>query len=194
MKRREHLTTCAAFAMTVAAAAPTQSAGAPSAWTIASVNTQLQVSINALLLPLTRGAFKSPRGAIVLDFDRPSRSSIEIAADVNSIEVSDPSIRSFVLGESVFAAARFPTIGFRSTSIAKLDDVRARVIGDLTLRGVTRVIALELALEPDSGKPGGIGGFVARGQLNRLEFGIAAGYPLVTSQVDLLLNSGKTPR
>ena len=44
-------------------------------------------------------------------------------------------------------------------------------------------------LEPLPGMPGQVGAMTARARLNRLEFGINSGYPLITSQIDILVTS-----
>ena len=164
-------------------------AAAQNAWAIAANYTRLGVSLNALFLPETRAEFKALRGNVLIDEKRPTRSLIALVADISSIEVSTPSVRSFLLGDQILDAARFPTLTFRSTGIVKTDALHATLSGALTLRGVTRPIDMEIEFEPKPGRLGQISGLTARGKLNRLEFGITRGYPLVTSEVEIVLTS-----
>ncbi len=66
---------------------------------------------------------------------------LEGSARVNSISVIEPAaMRASVLGPEFFDAARHPEIRFRSTEVRLTDDGRAAVDGELTMRGITRLV------------------------------------------------------
>jgi polyisoprenoid-binding protein YceI len=86
-----------------------------------------------------------------------------------------------MLGPRWFDAAQFPTMTFRSTSVELTGANTARVIGDLTLHGVTKPVALDVTFNGGYAghpmDPNGRIGFSARGSLRRSEFGMGYGVP-----------------
>jgi polyisoprenoid-binding protein YceI len=79
----------------------------------------------------------------------------------------------------------FPLITFRSTRVEPQGDDHARVIGDLTIKGVTREVVLDTELTGRGKAPGGpaLMGFEARTQIARSDFGITMNMALETGGV-----------
>jgi polyisoprenoid-binding protein YceI len=68
--------------------------------------------------------------------------ALEGSAKAESISIVEPAeFRAHVLGDEFFDAANHPEVSFRSTSIELSEDGRARVEGELTIRGTTRPLA-----------------------------------------------------
>ncbi len=67
----------------------------------------------------------------------------------------------------------------------KIDDRTIRVDGDLTLLGVTRPLSVEVTVARDPRGAHGRLGFEAHARINRLEFGMNAGFPVVSGEIDL---------
>ena len=90
-------------------------------------------------------------------------------------------------------AAAYPTIGFTSTSVTQTGPGTARIVGDLTLHGVTHPVTLDAKFNA-----GGINpldhkytiGFDATGHIKRGDFGVTKYVPLVGDQVDLIISAG----
>ena len=93
----------------------------------------------------------------------------------------------YLRSEVFFNVARFPDISFVSTSVEKRDEQHARVTGDLTMLSVTRPISLdvEFARMPANQRIG----FKATGVINRLDFGMNAGYPLISDAIHLTVTT-----
>ena len=67
--------------------------------------------------------------------------ALEGAAKVDSISIVEPEqLRAHVLGEEFFDAANHPAVSFRSTGVEVSEDGRARVEGELTIRGTTKPV------------------------------------------------------
>jgi polyisoprenoid-binding protein YceI len=82
-----------------------------------------------------RASFADVEGTLSADGDA---LALEGSARVDSISIAEPAVlREHVLGQGFFDAERNPEIAFRSTSVRLVDDNRAEVDGDLTIRGVT---------------------------------------------------------
>jgi polyisoprenoid-binding protein YceI len=82
-----------------------------------------------------RASFADVAGSLSADCDA---LALEGAARVDSISIAEPAVlRQHVLGHAFFDAERSPEIAFRSTSVRLVEDNRAEVDGDLTIRGIT---------------------------------------------------------
>ena len=123
----------------VAATIPAQSR---SSWKIDPSQTHVRFWVDAIGWPRTAGEFKSFEGRIEIDFDRPSRSRVDFRVAAKSVDVNSATMDDYLRSEVFLNVARFPSMGFVSTSVEKRDEHLARVTGDLTMLGVTRPISL----------------------------------------------------
>lgn len=124
---------------------------------------------------------------LTLDPRNPAAASLTAEVDATSIETDypDPASLDFnatLRGETWLDAARHPKMTFRSTRIEMTGPQTATIVGDLTLRGVTRPVRLEARFNGGYAHnpydtAGARIGFSARGVLNRGDFGIDYGIP-----------------
>ena len=84
------------------------------------------------------------------DPDKPKQSSTEFTMQVDSLEVSKPSLKNMIMGEDLFHASRYKTVNFKSTQFKPNGTNRYQVMGQLTLRGVTRPVVFDTTLTPKS--------------------------------------------
>jgi polyisoprenoid-binding protein YceI len=80
-------------------------------------------------------------------------------------------------------------MGFVSTSVEKRDEHIARVTGDLTMLGVTRPISLDVEVARKLAGANHRVGFKATGVINRLDFGMNSGYPLISDAIHLAVTT-----
>jgi polyisoprenoid-binding protein YceI len=73
--------------------------------------------------------------------------------------------------------------------VEKLDSRTARVIGNLTMLGVTRPIVLMVNVEPDPSAKGRAVAFVATGTITRSEFGMTFGLPLIDDALEVTVKT-----
>src|SRR5690606_7293361 len=64
-----------------------------------------------------------------------------------------PSLRNMVMGEDLFHASRYKTVKFKSTQFKSNGANRYQVLGQLTLRGVTRPVVFDTTLTPNKSNP-----------------------------------------
>lgn len=112
-----------------------------------------------------------------LDFDRsePGAARVEAVIDMTSLDVANDDFAKTLMGPNWFDAARHPQATFRSTAIDITGPDSAVLTGDLTLRGVTRPVSLDITFNggaQDILRGGYVVGFSARGAVNRDDFGI----------------------
>ena len=142
---------------------------------------------------LTR--IRVPTQASSLDKLRPStRSDNETgrAVQSQSVDVGSTSFSDYVRSAAFLDSAKYPSIDFNSTSVQRINDHTVRVSGQLTLLGVTKPLSVDVtvARENAAGRPRLA--LRAQTRIDRLEFGMNSGFPLVSRDVDLTISSEAT--
>jgi len=171
--------------------APAIAAGAAN-WRIDPARTEIAFAIDAVGYPRTEGRFERFDGRISIDFERPERSSVAFHVRADSVDVGSASFSDYLRSPAFLDAEKHPTIDFVSTSVEKLSDRAVRVSGDLTLLGVTKPLTVEVAVERAAGGKGRLE-FEAQTRIDRLEFGMNSGFPLVSREVRLTIRSAAAP-
>jgi polyisoprenoid-binding protein YceI len=115
-----------------------------SAWALDPAATRIEFSVRNLSVARVDGTFRLASGHVTLDDEDPSRSTIEAVIDAASVDTSEPKRDAHVRGADFLDAVRYPTITFRSTRIERADDGHWKVTGDLTLRGRTHPVLLDV--------------------------------------------------
>jgi polyisoprenoid-binding protein YceI len=140
-----------------------------------------------------RGAFNEFTGTAVIDGDDPSRSSVSITIEVPSIDTRSAQRDEHLRGNDFLDAATYPQITFTSTGIAYGGDNSFDVIGDLTIKGVTKSVTIPLSFEGSATDPFGNAriGFEGSLTINRKDYGVTwnaaleAGGVLVSDKIVL---------
>ena len=182
---------CTIMALGLFAQAPAP-ADAASNWRIDPARTQIAFAIDAVGYPRTEGRFRRFDGKISVDFDHPDRSSVAFHVQSQSVDVGSTSFSDYVRSAAFLDSAKYPSIDFDSTSVQRINDHTVRVSGQLTLLGVTKPLSVDVtvARENAAGRPRLA--FRAQTRIDRLEFGMNSGFPLVSRDVDLTISSEAT--
>jgi len=162
------LVTALAMAATAAAQAGT--------WQIDPNHTAAQFSVRHLGLSTVRGAFTKVSGTAKYDPADPSKDSLEVTIDANSVdtrvEMRDNDLRS----PRFFDVQKFPTITFHSKAAKAAGAGKMKITGDLTIHGVTKEVVLDVdgptAPIKDPMGSGQRMGASATTKVNRQDFGI----------------------
>jgi polyisoprenoid-binding protein YceI len=165
-------------------------------WNIDASHSGINFSIRHMVFAKVRGRFASYTGSIRLDDDDVTRSSVDVSIDAASIDTGTPQRDTHLRSPDFFDAEGYPHLRFRSTRVEDAGDGRLRVVGDLTIRDVTREIVLDAETAGRGKDPWGNDrvGFVATTSLDRKEFGLRwnqvleAGGFLVGDRVDIELD------
>ena len=138
-----------------------------------------------------RGRFVGVDGAVVIA-PEVEQSSVEVVIDMASVSSGDVARDDHLRSGDFFDVAIHPTATYRSTSLT-VDRDRARMHGDLTIKGVTRPVTLDVELLGAATDPWGNERLVlsARGRINREDWGLTwnvvleAGGLLVSKEITL---------
>lgn len=124
------------------------SAGSAATWKSDPSHASVQFAVSHLMVSTVRGTFDAFDVTVVLDEDDVERSSVTATIDTASVNTRDEKRDAHLRGPDFFDVAAHPTMTFRSTQVEKIADARYRVIGDLTLLGVTRQVVLDVRGSP----------------------------------------------
>ena len=155
---------------------------ATSVWKLDPSHTLVEFSGKHMMFTTVKGHFKSVSVTIILDEADPSRSSVEVEIDANSLYSGVDYRDNHLKSADFLEVENFPTITFKSTRVEQQDDAHARVIGDLTIHGVSHEVVLETELTGRGKNPMGqeVTAFDARTSINRKDFGLAWNMALET--------------
>jgi len=134
-----------------------------------------------LMVSKVRGRFTDFDGTIVVA-DDPSESSVEVTIQAASINTNDENRDKHVRTNDFLSVDEFPALTFRSTKVELSSGGDWKVNGDLTVRGVTRPIVLDVQFEGVIQDPWGNQrlGFAASGEIDRNDFGVSFNAALET--------------
>jgi len=162
------------FAVAMFAIALPCVAGA-SAWKIDPAHTSAQFAVRHLMVSTVRGTLGPVTGILSLDEADLTKSSVEASVDATTIDTREPKRDAHLKSPDFFDAEKYPAITFKSKKVTKLADTKYQVTGDLTMRGVTKEVVLDVEGSPKPATdPMGnvrIGGIVTT-KLNRKDFSV----------------------
>jgi polyisoprenoid-binding protein YceI len=149
-------------------------------WTIDPVHSRVGFSVKHMLVTTVRGQFKGVAGKIVLDEANPASSTVTVELDATSVDTGVAQRDAHLRSGDFLLADEHPTVEFRSTRVEPQGGDRAKVTGDLSMRGVTHPVTLdaEMTGRGKNGRGQDIVGFEATGRINRQEWGVAFNSPL----------------
>jgi polyisoprenoid-binding protein YceI len=156
------------------ALAPALALGGISNWSIDASHSTAGFAVRHLVISQVRGEFSSFSGKLALDEADAASSRVEATLDVNSISTRVADRDVHLRSADFFDAAKYPTITFRSTKVARAGKERLAITGDLTLHGVTRPVTLDAVASPEVKGMGGETrrGFSATTKISRRDFGL----------------------
>ena len=176
-------------------AAVTPALAAPEAFAIDPAHSGVAFSIRHLFSRVP-GRFTKFEGKIVVDRDDYTKSSVEVSIDAASIDTNEPARDKHLKSPDFFDAAKFPKLTFKSTKVSQAGTNKLSVDGNLTIRGVSKPVTLDVDVLGYGPGYGGrfLGGFEAKTKINRQDFGVAwndlieGGGAVLGDEVEIKLN------
>jgi polyisoprenoid-binding protein YceI len=173
-------------------------------WRFDPAHTLVEFSVKHMMVTTVRGRFHEVEGGIEMDADAPERSAVTVRIGAASVDTGVGSRDEHLRSDDFFDVAHHPHLEFRSTRIegSSLAPGRPlRIVGELTIRGVTREVLLEARFEGVGVDPWGQtkAAFTADTKIDRRDFGLnwnqalEAGGMLVSNEVRIHLEVQATP-
>jgi polyisoprenoid-binding protein YceI len=173
---------------------PSVLAAAPQAgtWHLDGPHSAAQFSVRHLGISTVRGTFTKVSGEVNYSPSDLSKSSVSVTIDASSVdtrvEMRDKDIRS----EHFLDVAKYPAITFRSKSIQEAGPGKLKIVGDLTIHGVTKEVALDIdgpsAPIKNPMGPGQRMGAAATTKINRQDFGMTNMSSVVGDEVNIQID------
>jgi polyisoprenoid-binding protein YceI len=160
-------------------------AAAPAHFVIDSSHSSAQFTVRHLMISNVKGNFQKITGKAVWDPANLAGSSLEAVIDVTTINTLEPKRDAHLKSPDFFDVAKYPTMSFRSKKFYK-EGGKLKIAGDLTIRGVTRAVVLDVdGPTPEIKDPWGGSriGASASTTINRKDFGLTWNTALETGGV-----------
>lgn len=143
-------------------------------WVIDTAHSNIGFKIKYLVISTVTGAFTRFDAKIESDSEDFTDAKISFSADVGSITTNNLERDDHLKSNDFFAAAIYPRLSFRSTVFEKKEDSIYRLIGELSIRDVQKITALEVDLGGivTDAKGSTRAGFEISGKISRREFGL----------------------
>src|SRR6266436_908337 len=126
------------------AAALSLPAAATSNWQIDPAHSSAQFAVKHLAISTVRGAFSSVKGVVQLDDKDITKSSVDVTIDVSTVDTREPNRDKDLRSDHFFDVEHFPTMTFKSKRAEQVIPGKLKVTGDLTIRGVTKEVVLDV--------------------------------------------------
>jgi polyisoprenoid-binding protein YceI len=154
---------------TTATATPTRTT-----WTIDPAHSQVEFAVRHLMISTVRGRFAGVKGTVVSDDSDLGTGQVDVTIDVHTIDTREAQRDAHLKSADFFDAEKFPVLTFKSTRVTDARGDRFRLVGDLTMHGVTREVTLDVTSEGRGKDPWGgeRAGYSATTRINRSDFGL----------------------
>jgi polyisoprenoid-binding protein YceI len=164
--------------------ASTQTPVTVTTWKIDPVHTYVEFAVKHLMITTVKGRFGDVDGEILIDSANPSRSSVTATIKAASIDTRTGQRDDHLRSPDFLDAANFPELTFKSKRIVGSGD-EFKLIGDLTIRGNTREIELDVTNEGTGKDPWGGEriSFSGKGKLDRFDYGLVWNQAIETGGV-----------
>lgn len=145
-----------------------------STWTIDPTHAEVGFAVRHLMISTVRGRFGAITGAVTLNEEHPEKSTIDVTIDVTSLDTRQEQRDAHLRSADFFDVEHHPSMHFVSTRVEGDVSSDFRVQGNLTIRGVTRPVTLDVSAQGRGMDPWGKErmGFSATGKIRRGEFGL----------------------
>ncbi len=143
-------------------------------WKIDSTHSEINFKVKHLVVSTVTGHFSKFDAVIETSKNDFSDANINFEADINSIDTKNDQRDGHLKSSDFFDAQNHPKMTFVSKSVKKISDHEMQVVGNLTMRGVTKEVTLDVIYNGTVAGFGGteVAGFEVRGKVNRFDFGL----------------------
>ena len=150
-----------------------------------SAHSQVQFSVRHMMISKVRGSFEKFDGVFNLDEANPANTSIEVKIEAASINTREGQRGAHLRSGDFFDAENFPYLTFKSTRVEVVDSMHAKLHGDLTIKGTTKPVVLDVEFLGSAKSPWGNTsyGFNGHTVINRKDWNLGWNVALETGGV-----------
>ncbi len=162
-------------------------------------HTQIRISWNHVGLSEQSALFREYSGNVTFDQQDVTNSSVNVTIDPASVDTGVPDFDDHLKSSDFFHVEEHPEVTFETTEVVQTGPNSGRMTGDLTIKGITKPVTLDITLNYAGEHPLGAfidkykgrqaAGFKATGRVLRSEFDLGRNAPLVSDWVDIEINT-----
>ena len=165
-------------------------------WALDPSHSEIQFKVKHLVISTVTGYFRRFDAKVTTPGEGFANAKIEFTADIDSLDTNNEQRDGHLKSDDFFGVENFPQLKFVSSSFTPLNGDAFQLVGDLTIKGVTREVVLQAELGGEATDFYGNqkAGFEINGKINRKDFGLnwdavtEAGGVVVSNEVKLHLN------
>lgn len=154
-------------------------------WQLDYTHSHIQFSVRHMMISKVKGEFEKFEGTVSFDEANPTNTTVNVSVDLSSINTREEKRDGHLRSADFFDVENHPTMTFVSKRVEKTGENTGKLIGDLTIRGITKEVTLNVEYAGQAKSPWGTvsAGFTAAGKINRKEFGLTWNAALETGGV-----------
>ena len=170
-------------------------------WNFDTAHSNIGFSVKHMMVSTARGTFEKFSGSVSFDPAKPAETTLDVSIDAASINTNDEKRDGHLKSADFFEVEAHPALTFKSTRVQVIDKDSAKLSGDLTIRGVTKPVVLDVEFNGVGQNPWGnqVAGFSAKTKISRKDFGLVwnvaleAGGVLVADDVKIEIDAELNP-
>lgn len=154
-------------------------------WQIDPAHSHIQFAVRHMMISTVRGEFEEFDGEIKFNEDHPENSKLHVRIDAGSINTREEDRDNHLRSPDFLNVDEYPYLIFESKRVQQTGENEGRVVGDLTIRGVTNEVVLDVTYQGTAKSPWGAtsAGFSASTTINRKDWGLTWNQALETGGV-----------
>lgn len=168
-------------------------AAGPEAWQLDPIHTRVLFAVEHAGFSKALGTVSGSTGTLHFDRDDWGSARLDVRVPLQRLDLGEAKWNAAALAANLLDGQRHPDAHYVSTTVEPVDADHAKVCGELTLRGVTRPLCLDVTLNAVKRHPlppfRRTAGFSATGTLSRADFGIAAWKNVIGDSVELRIEA-----
>ena len=152
-------------------------------WIYETGNTAAEFKVKHMMITWVRGTFKNVEGSLEFDPENIENTSVEVKIDAKTLWSGDKARDEHLKGEDFLDVENHPVITFKGNKIEDIKDGKFRIVGELTIRGISKKTSLDVSYLGEAKKtPFWVGdkdegpvarlGFVAKAKINFKAFDV----------------------
>lgn len=143
-------------------------------WNIDPSHTGVEFSVRHLMIATVKGRFGDVSGTVELDPTDPTTARLDVTIGTASVDTRVADRDKHLRSADFFDVEKFPAMTYRSRKVERTGEGEYRVLGDLTIKGVTREVPLAVEFLGETRDPWGNERIAASatGKINRHDFGL----------------------
>lgn len=143
-------------------------------WQIDSAHSHIYFTVRHMMISKVRGSFEKFSGTVNFDEENPGNTTVNVEVDLTSVDTRNEQRDNHLKSPDFLDAENDATMKFASTRVEQIDAHNGRLYGQLTIKGVSKEVVLDVEFAGIAKSPWGTesAGFSATGSLNRKDWGL----------------------